>query len=369
VTKFQRRRLVLGVILFGLLTLVAVLVAVPKIESDQTAAAEGQLRAAGISGVVAEFSGRDGTLTGPAAQEEAALAAVSDRDGMRSLDYEPTDADDGSAAPGGTTTTVAGATATTSTTVEAGGALQVSANVDGQGIALSGTVADEAEKQLLIDAATAAFGARNVSDQVVVSEGVRDVPSAGALNLFSQYLGHMGRNLSQGSAQVSGVTLVAAGTGFTEESAAALNAVLEEYRTAGITVSGNVTEPTTPDVAGLQSNLSDLLGRSGINFASGSANIDAASRPVLDIAAQAILAGPQAAIEIRGHTDNEGTEVNNQRLSLLRAQAVRNHLISNGVAAPRLTATGLGSTAPIADNATPEGRAQNRRIEFVVTGS
>ena len=90
---------------------------------------------------------------------------------------------------------------------------------------------------------------------------------------------------------------------------------------------------------------------------------------MLDAVAQSILAGPAATIEIGGHTDSEGTEVNNQRLSLQRAQAVRIYLAGKGVPAPRLVAMGFGSTVPIADNATPEGRAQNRRIEFTVTGS
>ena len=91
-TTFQRRRLVLGLVLFALVALVALLFAIPKIQDDRVEAAESQLRAAGITGVVAQFSGRDGTLLGPAAQEEEALAAVTDRDGMRSLEYEATDA-------------------------------------------------------------------------------------------------------------------------------------------------------------------------------------------------------------------------------------------------------------------------------------
>ena len=76
-----------------------------------------------------------------------------------------------------------------------------------------------------------------------------------------------------------------------------------------------------------------------------------------------------ATIEVGGHTDSTGTEINNQRVSLQRAEAARNYLITKGVAAPRLVAKGFGSTVPIADNATPEGQEQNRRIEFVVTGS
>jgi OOP family OmpA-OmpF porin len=370
VTTFQRRRLVLGLVLFALIALVALLFAIPKIQDDRVEAAESQLRAAGITGVVAQFSGRDGTLLGPAAQEEEALAAVTDRDGMRSLEYEATDADDDGEAIATTTTTVAAGGTTTTTTVAPGQALQVSANVDGRTISLTGTVASDAEKKLVLDAAAAAFGPANVADQVVVSNGVRDEPSAGALVLFSQYLGLMGRDLDQGSAQVSGTTMAVAGTGFTKESAAALAGELEKYRTAaGLTVSGSVAEPTPPDAAGLQANLSDISGRSSINFASGSAQLDAPSQQVLDVAAQSILAGPVAAVEIGGHTDSEGTETNNQRLSLQRAEAVRTYLITKGVAAPRLVAKGFGSTVPIADNATPEGRAQNRRIEFVVTGS
>ena len=368
-TTFQRRRLVLGLVLFALVALVALLFAIPKIQDDRVEAAESQLRAAGITGVVAQFSGRDGTLLGPAAQEDEALAAVTDRDGMRSLEYEASDDDDGQAIATTTTTVAAGAAATT-TTVAPGQALQVSANVDGRGISLTGTVANDAEKKLLLDAAAAAFGPANVADQVVVSNGLRDEPSAGALNLFSQYLAVMGRDLDQGSAQVSGTTMAVAGTGFTKESTAALAAELEKYRTmAGLTVSGSVAEPTQPDAAGMQANLSDISGRSGITFASGSAQIDAPSQQVLDVVAQSILAGPVAAVEIGGHTDSEGTEINNQRLSLQRAEAVRTYLITKGVAAPRLVAKGFGSTVPIADNATPEGRAQNRRIEFVVTGS
>ena len=105
------------------------------------------------------------------------------------------------------------------------------------------------------------------------------------------------------------------------------------------------TDPTTqPDAAGLQANLSDISGRSGINFASGSAQLDGPSRQVLDVVAQSILAGPVATIEVGGHTDSEGGETINQRVSLQRAEAARNYLITKGVAAPRLVAKGFGST-------------------------
>lgn len=72
-------------------------------------------------------------------------------------------------------------------------------------------------------------------------------------------------------------------------------------------------------------------------------------------------------IEIGGHTDNVGADADNLKLSDARAKSVMAYLITNGISADRLTAKGYGETLPIADNATPEGRAQNRRTEFKVT--
>ncbi len=68
-------------------------------------------------------------------------------------------------------------------------------------------------------------------------------------------------------------------------------------------------------------------------------------------------------IEIAGHTDNVGNADDNQKLSQQRAEAVKNYLISKGIAAKRLVAKGYGSSRPIADNATDEGRQRNRRTE------
>jgi outer membrane protein OmpA-like peptidoglycan-associated protein len=71
-------------------------------------------------------------------------------------------------------------------------------------------------------------------------------------------------------------------------------------------------------------------------------------------------------IEIRGHTDNVGSEESNHTLSHKRAQAVLEELAKNGVSRDRMTAMGFGETQPIADNATKEGRAKNRRVVFDV---
>jgi OOP family OmpA-OmpF porin len=73
---------------------------------------------------------------------------------------------------------------------------------------------------------------------------------------------------------------------------------------------------------------------------------------------------PQWYVEIQGHTDSTGPKAWNDTLSMMRAESVMNHLVANGIPAGRLTAVGFGSSEPIADNGTKEGRQQNRRVDF-----
>jgi outer membrane protein OmpA-like peptidoglycan-associated protein len=89
---------------------------------------------------------------------------------------------------------------------------------------------------------------------------------------------------------------------------------------------------------------------------------------VLIDAARTLQVHSDLVIEVAGHTDNVGNENWNIGLSLRRAYTVRDFLIAQGVAPERISARGYGSSQPIADNATPEGQAQNRRVELRVIG-
>lgn len=111
--------------------------------------------------------------------------------------------------------------------------------------------------------------------------------------------------------------------------------------------------------------LRERLVLDGITFAFDSAEILPESEPTLERALSLLRDNPDARIEIGGHTDDVGDARHNLRLSQQRAETVRRWLVQHGVPPGRLVARGYGATSPRASNQTEEGRAQNRRIEFM----
>ncbi|HSC16404.1 MAG TPA: OmpA family protein [Gammaproteobacteria bacterium] len=106
----------------------------------------------------------------------------------------------------------------------------------------------------------------------------------------------------------------------------------------------------------------------GVQFATGTANLAPPAREGLARFAGIVASYPGLRFMVEGHTDDTGTVAANNELSLRRALAVRDYLINQGVAASSTDVAGLGSSRPIADNATADGRARNRRVEIVVAG-
>ncbi len=102
-------------------------------------------------------------------------------------------------------------------------------------------------------------------------------------------------------------------------------------------------------------------------FASGKSELLPSAQAKMSQVAQVLVTtSPDATMQVEGHTDSQGAEKYNQQLSEQRAQTVREYLVSRGVAADRITSKGLGESQPIADNKSPEGRANNRRVEIIV---
>lgn len=103
-----------------------------------------------------------------------------------------------------------------------------------------------------------------------------------------------------------------------------------------------------------------------LNFKSGTTALAAGSENELNQIAFTMKTYPNATARIEGFTDNTGSEAVNQSLSTKRAMAVKEELVSRGVRSDRILAVGMGQRNPIATNDTAAGRAENRRIEFVV---
>ncbi len=101
-------------------------------------------------------------------------------------------------------------------------------------------------------------------------------------------------------------------------------------------------------------------------FSSGSAELLPLAQQKLSQVAETLNDHEGRTILVEGHTDSRGSDRTNQRLSQERADSVRTYLVSQGVEADRIRARGLGESRPIADNRTPDGRANNRRVEIVV---
>ena len=107
----------------------------------------------------------------------------------------------------------------------------------------------------------------------------------------------------------------------------------------------------------------------GVNFDFDKSDIRPDSRPVLDEAITTLKENPGIRVSVQGHTDSQGTEEYNLKLSERRANAVYRYLVAGGISPDRMEVVGVGESQPVADNSTESGRAQNRRVELVILNS
>ncbi len=291
----------------------------------------------------ARLDGTDLTVTGTAASEtavsdlEARVAGLTGAAGTTDLETAPT--------PAATQ-------------------LDVTADIASGSINLSGSVPDEDIRTSVVDAAITGFGADNVTDQLNVAGTEATAELTGAAADLATVLSGPAPGLSQGLVALEETDLTVTGTAATPEGVGTINDAL-----AGLT-SVSVSASVGADPGQAVDALGDLLTLEPITFESGSDVITAESDETLLTAVEyltaAFAADPDLAVEIGGHTDDQGDEGFNQDLSQARANAVLQFLTNNGVPATGLTARGYGESEPAADNATSEGRSQNRRIEFTI---
>lgn len=231
-------------------------------------------------------------------------------------------------------------------------------------VTLEGYVPDNAVHAAVVAAVGRKFFSEKLVDNLKASAGAPQ----GFSNAVTAALGALSR-VSTGSlvmsdreVKVSGDALYAVAA---DQIRSGLGSELPQGWKANADVSVKpVASAVDPTVC--QQLFSELLGKAKIRFDSGRATIDADSMGLLDRLIETALRCPTANIEVAGHTDSAGEAAANKILSEKRAQAVAEYLVKAGLPTDRLQAVGYGSQQPVATNDTDEGKAKNRRIEFLV---
>ena len=231
-------------------------------------------------------------------------------------------------------------------------------------LTLTGYVPDNTVHGAIVAAAGRKFFSEKVVDNLKASLGA---PS-GFAGAVMPALGALSR-LSTGTLVVSDREVKLSGDALYETAPGQLRGNLVKDFPQGWQLKADISvKPAAApvDATVCQQLFSEVLGKGTIRFESGRSNLDPDSSGLLDHLIEIALRCPTANIEVAGHTDTDGDSATNQALSEKRAQAVVDYLVKAGLPTGRFTAAGYGSTQPVAANDTDDGKARNRRIEFVV---
>lgn len=238
-----------------------------------------------------------------------------------------------------------------------GGALAQTAAAPQSGQVLaSGTVADEATKAAMLARLREVYGADKVVDQIAVGQVSQP---ANWNNYVQKLITPQLKQVTRGQLKIDGSNVSLRGEVANE---AQRQKIASDFATSlnPTYVINNGLRVTASEQGILDATLADRI----VEFDSGKATLTATGQAILDQMAGAMqkLAGRK--FEIIGHTDNQGLKASNQSLSEARAAAVKTYLIGKGINGDTLGILGQGADRPVASNATPDGRARNRRIEF-----
>lgn len=230
-------------------------------------------------------------------------------------------------------------------------------------VTIEGEAPDDASRIRLVEIAQQIYAGSSVTDNMKIV-GAASEPWSSAAHLG---LEEMAR-LKNGEVSMSGKDFAIKGSAESEQVANDIRTVLSTDLPPGFKSRDQITvmSPEEKAADSCQTLMRQAASGGTINFARAKADLTSDSTQTLRDLAQIANECPSFKILIEGHTDAEGTDERNQRLSDRRARAVADFLAQNGVDPRRMTTVGYGATRPIADNASEEGRAKNRRIEFTV---
>lgn len=224
-------------------------------------------------------------------------------------------------------------------------------------VIVSGTVPDEATRQAILNRAREVYGANRVVDQL----GVGDVVAPAN---WSQYVQQIMaappvRNVGKGRLSIRGSNVDITGEVPSEAHRLQIAADVSALLNPTYLVRNGLSVATSD-----QSLLDATLANRIIEFEPSSSTLRTDSQTILNEMAQAMKQLGGKRVSVVGHTDASGDRATNILLSQARAEAVRTYLTRVGIPAGSINTTGVGPDQPIASNATPDGRARNRRIEF-----
>lgn len=230
-------------------------------------------------------------------------------------------------------------------------------------VLLEGDVPDDPSRGRLLDTAQRLFKNARVTDKM----RIRPAPEQPWLDVALNSLYQLAL-LQSGEVAMSGGDIVLKGLASSEEAASEARDNFSRDLPSGFKARAaiDVMSEQQREASTCQEMMRDASARGVIEFSRASADLIGDSAQTLNELAEIANECPSARIEIEGHTDAEGTDERNQRLSDRRANSVANYLAGRGVARTRMSTVGYGASQPIADNNTDEGRARNRRIEFFV---
>jgi OOP family OmpA-OmpF porin len=236
-----------------------------------------------------------------------------------------------------------------------------SATLQDEAVTLSGVVASEVERAVLLQAAAGPDGSVAVDDQLTVDPdiGIDDATTVSLAELVAV----MRTNLLSGVCGFDGTGLYVSGIYLNDAGRDAVLAVAE-----GLSAATELAPPpaaTTTDATDLETELNAYVAANPILFQSGSSLLTESSMSVLDQVAIELLRFAGVAVTVEGHTDSDGNPAENVTLSQYRALVVRQALIDRGIDADAITAQGFGSERPILVDGV-EDKLASRRVEFRV---
>lgn len=235
-------------------------------------------------------------------------------------------------------------------------------------VLLGGYLIDEAQEEVVVAYARAAFGAENIESDT----GIRaDLPAGWPTRVLAGL--HSLEQLHEGSLNVRADLIEVEGIAGSTAAEAEITRILAaevgaEARTRIDVRYDKKLDPEAPPPSPAEclGEINQVMSGRKISFNPGSAEIAADTRDVVEDLAEILRRCPSLPLEIAGYTDSQGRQTTNETLSKARAEAVMMAFLGNGVDTSGMIAVGYGPANPVADNSTAEGREANRRIEFTL---